>query len=149
MEGDPVVVAVIDSSVDFTNPDLAPTAYTFTPEQQKKLGCDEHGFNATIESEDGILKNPLLENHGTHCAGIIGAVWDGKGVSGVASNVRLVSVQNYSENELTSLTNAMRAFDFIDRANEAGCGISLINCSWTMLQANENLDAMVRYLGEK
>ena len=149
MEGDPVVVAVIDSSIDFTNPDLAPTAYTFTPEQQKKLGCDEHGFNATIESEDGILKNPLLENHGTHCAGIIGAVWDGKGVSGVASNVRLVSVQNYSENELTSLTNAMRAFDFIDRANEAGCGISLINCSWTMLQANENLDAMVRYLGEK
>ena len=149
MEGDPVVVAVIDSSVDFTNPDLAPAAYTFTPEQQKKLGCDEHGFNATIESEDGILNNPLLESHGTHCAGIIGAAWDGKGISGVASNVRLISVQNYAEDGLTSMTNNMRAFDFIDRANEAGCGISLINCSWAILQANENLDAMVRYLGEK
>lgn len=149
MDGDPVVVAVIDSSIDFTNPDLAPVAYTFTPEQQKKLGCDEHGFNATIESEDGILNNPAFETHGTHCAGIIGAAWDGKGISGIASNVRLISVQNYSENGRTSLCNAMRAFDFIDRANEAGCGISLVSCSWGSLQTNEDLDAMVRYLGEK
>ena len=149
MEGDPVVVAVIDSSVDFTNPDLAPAAYTFTPEQQKALGCDEHGFNATIESEDGILNNPIFESHGTHCAGVIGAAWDGKGISGVASNVRLISIQNYTEDGLTSLSNAMRAFDFIDRANEAGCGISVVNCSWTMLQSNDILDAWVRYLGEK
>lgn len=149
MEGDPIVIAVIDSAIDFTNPDLASVAYTFTPEQQKALGCDEHGFNATIQSEDGLLNNPDYENHGTHCAGIIGAAWDGKGISGVASNVRLISVQNYTEDGLTSLSNAMRAFDFIDRANEAGCGISLVSCSWTVLQANESLNAMIQYLGEK
>ena len=149
MEGEPVVIAVIDTPIDFTNPDIAPVAYTFTPEQQKALGCDVHGFNATIQSGDGLLTNSDHASHGTHCAGIIGAAWDGQGISGVASNVRLISVQNCTEDGLTSLTNAMRAFDFIDRANEAGCGISLVSCSWNMLQANENLNAMIQYLGEK
>ena len=149
MEGEPVVVAVLDSALDFTHPELAAVAYTFTPEQQAALGCDVHGFNATLQSADGKLTYYDGQVHGTHCAGILGGAWDGKGISGVASNVRLVSVQNCIDDGKTSLVNALRGMDFIDRANALGCGIAVTSNSWGLLQASKALDAAVRKLGEK
>ena len=149
MEGEPVVVAVLDSAIDFTHPDLAPVAYTFTQEQQDLLGCDLHGYNATSESTDGKLAYFDKSIHGTHCAGIIGAAWDGEGVSGVASNVKLVSVQNCTDNGYTSLVNALRGFEFIDRANELGCNISVTSNSWSLIQDSKALNAAVRKLGDK
>lgn len=149
MDGDPVVVAVMDDPIDFTHPDLAQAAYTFTEEQQQILGCDVHGFNATSESLDGILKYYPDMIHGTHCAGIIASAWDGHGISGIASNVKLVSIQNLTDDDKTSLVNALRGFDFIDRANELGCGISLVSNSWSLMQGSRALDAAIRNLGEK
>ena len=149
MTGEPVVVAVLDSAIDFTHSDLAPAAYTFTQEMQDALHCDVHGYNATSQSTDGKLKYWDKSYHGTHCAGIIGAAWDGKGISGVASNVRLVSVQNCTDDGYTSLINALRGYDFIDRANEAGCNISITSNSWGLLQSSKSIDAAVRKLGDK
>ena len=149
MDGDPVVVAVLDDAIDFTHPDLAPVAYTFTPEQQQLLGCDVHGFNDTSESTDGKLVYWDTSTHGTHCAGIIGAAWDGHGISGVASNVRLVSVQTLTNNGYTSLVNALRGLDFIDRANELGCNISVTSNSWSLMQGSRALNAAILNLGEK
>ena len=91
-----IVVAVLDGAIDFTNPDLEDRAYTFSQALQDQLGCDVHGFNASAESTDGKITHHFdhgSDSHGTHCAGIIGATWDGEGVSGVASNVKIVSVQ--------------------------------------------------------
>lgn len=50
MTGDPITVALVDSAVDFSHPDLAPVAYTFSEEDQARLGCDAHGYNATWQS---------------------------------------------------------------------------------------------------
>ncbi|MBR3241115.1 MAG: S8 family serine peptidase [Parasporobacterium sp.] len=149
MPGDPVIVAVSDYPVDFSHPDLAPVAYTFSKEQQLALGCDVHGFNATSESTDGRLQYWDEAVHGTHCAGIIGAAWDGKGISGIASNVKLISIQNATENGRTSLVNNLRGMDFIDRANEMGCNISINSNSWGNLQDSRALNAAVLALGEK
>lgn len=139
-----VVVALLDGPVDFDNPDLADRAYTFSPELQAQLVCDVHGFNASAESTDGKIVHHLDfhgDSHGTHCAGIIGATWDGHGVSGVASNARIVSVQmmgtlNDEENGRTLLTNGIRAFDFVKRANEAGVGIKVTSSSWGFYQVS-------------
>lgn len=151
-----VVVAVLDGPIDFTNPDLADRAYTFSPELQRILGCDEHGYNSSAESVDGKIVHHLDffgDSHGTHCAGVIGAAWDGQGVSGVASNARIVSIQmmdslNGEENGRTSLANGLRAFDFIKRANAAGVGIKVASCSWGLCQVSKALDAAVYDLGE-
>ena len=89
-----IIVAVVDMPVDFTNPDLDDISYTFSTEQQALLGCDDHGFNALWESKNGKLDYDGAGSHGTHVAGIIGAEWDGRGISGAGSNVKIVSVQN-------------------------------------------------------
>ena len=149
MEGDPIVVAVNDFPVDFSNPDLADAAYTFTEEEQELLGCDEHGYNATWQSKDGKLEYYPGKEHGTHCAGIIGASWDGHGISGVASNVRIISLQNSVEDGKTSLINALRCFSFIKRANElTGADIRITSNSWGLVQFCRTLDAAITDLGE-
>ncbi len=150
---DEVVVAVIDYPIDYTNPDLADRAFSFTPEQQASLGCDVHGFNAAAESTDGKLHYLPHASHGTHCAGIIGASWDGKGISGVASNARIISIQNNDSRveeylDRTSLANNIRAYDFIKRANELGIGIKVASNSWGLYQSSRALDAAVREVGE-
>ena len=142
-----IIVAVIDDAVDFTNPDLTDRAYTFSPEQQAELGCDVHGFNATWES-DGILQYYDGHDHGTHVAGIIAASWDGRGISGVGSDIRIVSIQNGSEDGMTSLINDLRAMDFIKRAKESGVDIRICNCSWQILLNSKALDAAITELGE-
>ena len=147
MAGEPVVVAVIDEPVDFSHPDLAPVAFTFTEDQQAALGCDVHGFNTT--SEDGKLD--LYEGgvHGTHCAAILAGAWDGHGISGVASNVRIVSIQTMAPGYRSTLADFLRAFDFVRRANEQGAGIRITSNSWGIVQSSLALDDAIRALGEE
>ncbi len=143
-----IIVAVLDYAVDFDNPDLTDRAYTFSPELQAQLGCDTHGFNATWESEDGKLVVNDSDDHGTHVAGIIGASWDGKGINGVGSNVRIVSVQIANEDGKTSLVNALRGMNFIKEAKQNGVDIRITNNSWGLGQSSKALDAAVTELGE-
>ena len=149
MEGDPVVVAVVDQPVDFSHPDLAPVAFTFTKEQQEKLGCEAHGFNAAWDSADGKLTPFHGASHGTHCAGVIGGAWDGHGISGAASSVRIISIQNGGRDGKTSLVNGLRAYDFIRRANELGADIRVVSNSWGVNQCSLALDEAVRAVGEQ
>ena len=148
MEGGPVTVAVLDGAVDFNNPDLKDAAYTFSPEQQAALGCDVHGYNALHVSKDGKLTYWAGGDHGTHCAGIIGASWDGRGISGAASNVRLISIQILNEDGRTSLIDALRGFAFVKRANEeAGAGIRITSNSWGDIQSSLAINAAAAELG--
>src|SRR5215212_10663925 len=79
-----VVVAVLDSGVDYTHEDLAGNMWhrpaSMAPYHDNELGTidDENGFNAIDSASD-----PMDENgHGTHCAGIIGA--EGENDIGIA-----------------------------------------------------------------
>ena len=88
-----------------------------------------------------------VEGHGTHVAGIIGAVTDnGTGVAGVAQNVKLMAVPVFSafidedddgsvEYATGSLTSdQMRAIDFVLAAKAAGVNVRVANMSlgsWT------------------
>ena len=149
MEGDPVVIAVFDMPIDFSHPDLKDVAYTFTPEQQEALGCDQHGYNASWSNNDGKMVYFKGGDHGTHCAGIIGASWDNHGISGVASNVKLISIQLSEVDTTTSLASLLRGMEFVDRANEMGVGIRITSNSWGLTQNCRAFDTAVRYLGEK
>ncbi|MCX5788907.1 MAG: S8 family peptidase [Elusimicrobia bacterium] len=74
-QGEGVRVAVVDTGIDFKHPDLA----------SNYAG----GYNAIDSS-----KTPMDDNgHGTHVAGTIAAVKDGKGVAGVAPKARLYAVK--------------------------------------------------------
>src|SRR5262245_29938151 len=72
-----IVVAVLDTGIDLTHPDLSPNIWTATNTfdlnlmgQTVHCGPGTHGFNAITGS-----CNPADdEGHGTHVGGIIGAV---------------------------------------------------------------------------
>ncbi len=149
MEGEPITIAVLDGPVDFDNPDLKDAAYTFSPEQQAALGCDVHGYNALHTCRDGKLVHWTGVDHGTHCAGIIASSWDGSGVSGVASNVRLISIQILAKESQTNYIDALRGFAFVKRANEAGAGIRITSNSWGDIQTSLAINAAVAELGRK
>ncbi len=81
-----MVVAVLDSGVYYTHEDLAANMWlrpaSVAEYEDNELGLinDVNGFNAIDNSGD-----PMDDNgHGTHCAGIIGAVGNKSiGVSGI------------------------------------------------------------------
>ena len=74
-QGAGVKVAVVDTGIDCKHPDLA-------------ANC-AGGYNAFDSKKEPIDDN----NHGTHVAGTIAAVKDGKGVVGVAPQARLYAVK--------------------------------------------------------
>ena len=149
----PIVVALIDTAVDNRHPDLANVLYHFSPEQQDALGCYEFGYKAGNKGAQGNYYDPesLAMGHGTHTAGILGAEWNDFGTSGVASDVRIVSIDFVGENKYIPITDTLCALSFVDRFNEQAPEderIRVTSNSWGLAQASRAIDAAVRKLGE-
>ncbi|MFJ1937525.1 S8 family serine peptidase [Kitasatospora sp. NPDC088160] len=94
-----VLVAVLDSGVDDTHPDLRAAV-----DPKASVSCADGRPDARSGSwrpDPGVSES----GHGTHVAGIVGATRDGHGVTGVAPGVRIAAVrllgplgQYYAEN---------------------------------------------------
>ncbi len=102
-----VIVAVIDSGIDYEHPDLAGQLWANSAEMEGRAGVDDDG-NGYIDDRFGwdftdapgtsgegdFLQrdaDPRDESgHGTHVAGIIAAAANGRGMVGVAANARLM-----------------------------------------------------------
>ncbi|UCD86851.1 MAG: S8 family serine peptidase [Desulfobacterales bacterium] len=94
-----VIVALIDSGVDYDHEDLSDNMWTNDAEVNGSPGVDDDG-NGYVDDVHGIDAysddtDPMEEdNHGTHCAGTIGAVGNnGIGVVGVAWNVKIMALR--------------------------------------------------------
>ena len=89
------VVAVIDTGFDYTHEDLAAVTWTNTGEiPGNGKDDDKNGYVDDVHGYDFANQQPLSESgfsnkeygHGTHCAGIIGAVTGNRiGIAGVGS----------------------------------------------------------------
>ena len=109
-----VVVAVIDSGTDYQHPDLAANMWQ---------GSDGwHGYDFVTWDNDPI--DDYL--HGTHVAGIIGAVGNNyQGVTGVCWNAQIMSLKFIGMYGYGSDYAAISAIEFaIDH------GAKIINASW-------------------
>jgi subtilisin family serine protease len=94
-----IIVAVIDTGVDYTHPDLAGNMWVNEAELYGAPGFDDDG-NGYVDDIYGYDfcnndSNPMDDRgHGTHCAGTVGAVGDnGEGVTGVCWNVRIMALK--------------------------------------------------------
>lgn len=93
-----VIVAVLDTGIDQTHPDLLANLWTNPGEiAGNSLDDDNNGYVDDTRGWDFVNSdnNPNDDNgHGTHCAGTIGAVGNnGAGVSGVCWQVSLLGLK--------------------------------------------------------
>lgn len=98
-----VIVAVIDTGLDANHPDLKANVY--------RNSENHYGFDFVANRPD-----PKDEHgHGTHVAGIVGAVANPKvGVSGVAQSVSIMSVKYYADSNTgaVNLRNTVKAIEW-------------------------------------
>lgn len=147
-----MIVAVIDTGVDYTHEDLLPNLWR----NQGEVGTDGNGKN---KSENGIdddgngyvddvvgwdfvsndnkpydlAVDPLQliskggnPGHGTHCAGNVAARSDnGKGIAGVAPNVKIMSLRFISDKGGGTTADAIKSIKYaVDN------GAKVLSNSW-------------------
>ncbi|MCH6256077.1 S8 family serine peptidase [Puniceicoccaceae bacterium K14] len=125
-----VVVAVLDTGVRYTHEDLAANMWVNEGEipgngiddDGNDYVDDVHGINATDGSGD-----PMDDmGHGTHVAGILGAVGNnGVGVVGVAWNVQIMALKFLDEKGDGTDADAVECINYAIEQ-----GVDIINNSW-------------------
>ncbi|MGI8543201.1 MAG: S8 family serine peptidase [Aridibacter sp.] len=147
-----VVVAVLDTGVDYTQQDLVNNMW-FRPENvpayvDDELGTidDERGYNADANSGD-----PMDENgHGTHCSGIIGAEGNnGLGIAGINWKVKIMPLKFLGRGGFGSTKNAIESINYAIDRKKAGVNIRVINASWGSTQNSKALEDAIRAAGEQ
>jgi subtilisin family serine protease len=126
-----IKIAVIDTGVDYTHPDLKDQVWVNEAELNGESGVDDdqngyvddiHGYD--FANDDG---DPLDgHSHGTHCAGTIGAVHNnGIGVTGVMADVTIVAVKFLTDSGSGTTENAIRSIDYATKLN-----VDIMSNSW-------------------
>ncbi|HJU91604.1 MAG TPA: S8 family peptidase [Pyrinomonadaceae bacterium] len=142
-----VVVAVLDSGVDYTHEDLVENMWfrpaTMAPYHDSELGTvdDESGYNAIDSASD-----PMDDNgHGTHCAGIIGAEGENNvGIAGVNWNIKIMPLKFMNAGGFGTTKDAIEAINYVIDRKKAGVNVRIISASWGSTQKSRALEDVIR-----
>ncbi|HEV7643453.1 MAG TPA: S8 family serine peptidase [Pyrinomonadaceae bacterium] len=146
-----VVVAVLDSGVDYTHPDLAANMWTRPDNipvyKDDELGTipDLHGFSAVDD------RDPMDDNgHGTHCAGVIGAEGNNdEGIAGINWEVEIMPLKFLGRGGFGTTKDAIEAINYAIERKRAGVNIRVINASWGSTTYSKALEDVIRAAGDE
>lgn len=104
-----IKVAVVDQGIDMSHQDLADNIYSLS-----------------YDSESNTSPSIVYGEHGTHCAGIVGAVRNnGIQVAGVAPDAKLMSISNKLALSFTAESTLANGINWAWQN-----GADVISCSW-------------------
>lgn len=112
---DDVYVAIIDSGIDYTNPDLS--------------------YNVALDLGSNIIRGEGYSTaddygHGSHVAGIIGAIGNNSlGIAGVNWNVQLIPIKVLDSSGSGTTAGVMSAIDYVTWLIQQGVNIRAVNLS--------------------
>jgi subtilisin family serine protease len=138
-----VVVAVIDSGVDYNHPDLAANIWHNPGETGLDANGHDKASNGIDDDGDGYVddvygisfwnhdSNPMdLDGHGTACASIIGAVGNNHlGLAGLNWNVQIMPLVFWSQNHLF-LSGVLENFEYVIQQRRRGVNVRVTNNSY-------------------
>lgn len=125
-----IKIAVIDTGIDYTHPDLVDNIWTNEAELNGEEGVDDDGngyiddiYGWDFASDDN---NPMDGNgHGTHCAGVIAASHNDIGIRGLMKEAQLISLKFLGDNGSGTLEGAIKAISYATSA-----GAQIMSNSW-------------------
>ncbi|HPP79045.1 S8 family peptidase, partial [Methanospirillum sp.] len=125
-----VVIALIDTGVDYTHPDLSSNIWQNPGEYLNGADDDGNGYIDDIRGWNFVSKNndPMDDNgHGTHCAGTMAAVGNnGIGVTGVTWNAKIMPLKFLDSKGSGYTSDAISAILYATQK-----GVPLISCSFS------------------
>jgi hypothetical protein len=145
--GQNVTVAVIDTGVDGTHPDLVGQLWMNRGEiAGNGIDDDRNGYTDDVRGWDFVDgdNNPMDGGeHGTHVAGTIAAKNDGRGVTGVAYGAKIMPIRVLGENGGTG--------EWISRGIRYAVdnGAQVLNLSLGSASPNQLILDAVRYASQK
>lgn len=147
-----VVVAVLDTGVDYTHLDLASNMWVRAagiPQYvDAELGTfnDIQGFDANINASD-----PMDENgHGTHCSGIVGAEGNNnEGIAGINWNVQIMPLKFLGRGGFGTTKDAIEAINYAIDRKQKGVNLRVISASWGSTTYSKALEDVIRAAGEQ
>ena len=133
--GDPkVVIAVVDTGVFYTHPDLSSQVWENMDEiPENKIDDDSNGYTDDVlgwDFTDGDNDPADLTGHGTHVFGIIGAkVNNAIGISGIARNCKVMALRAGTSLDSggTGLQDSKSSAAIVYAVDN---GAKIINMSW-------------------
>ncbi len=146
-----IIMTVLDTGIDYNHIDLVGNIWTNPGETNCANGVDDdkNGFkddckgwnfttcarfdvNGMCVTPKSADNDPMDNNgHGTHVAGIIGAVGNnGIGISGVMWNVKLMAVKFLNADGGGTTSDEIAAIDYVVLMKNRGANIKVINASF-------------------
>lgn len=112
------VIAILDTGIDITHPDLAANIWTNKLENEGAEGKDDdaNGFKDDIHGWDFVNNSPRIRDnngHGTHCAGIAAAVGgNGIGAAGVNPDAWIMPVTVMQSDGTGDVATIIKGIDY-------------------------------------
>lgn len=123
------VIAIIDSGIDFSHPDLRNNEWNNILEQGNNQDDDSNGFADDLHGWDFVANTAEIKDeqgHGTAVAGVIAARGNNiTGISGVMWRASLLSLRVLDQTGTGDIAGAVEAIDYAVQN-----GAQVINCSW-------------------
>ncbi len=159
-----VVIAIVDTGVDWTHPDLEANIFVNRKEVPNNgndeddsgefpddvNGWDFGGLDGTPDNNPSEDISSRYSYHGTHVAGIAGAVTDNStGIASIGFNCRILPVKVARDDMRDVNGYAYVVYGYEVIAYAANKGAKVINCSWGGYGASMYEQSIIDYATSK